>query len=220
VPGIEITAVDDQRDVHMLAYFFEPHDRGLAGFLAAQRDVRVTRVQAIAARLAARGMPVDLGPILDGESVRGGRSIGRPKVARAMIDAGYVADMREAFDRWLGRDCPAFVPRTGASPEQVIGIVHAAGGLVSLAHPGRTQIDNRIAALAAAGLDALELYHSDHDELDVLRYRSIAQENGLLVTGGSDFHGEPADGIEPGTATLPQAEWDRLLAERGRHARD
>lgn len=220
VAGIEITAVDAERDVHMLAYFFDPQDGDLARFLAAQRDVRIARVQAIAERLAALGMPIDLAPILDGENVRGGKSIGRPKVARAMIEAGYVKDMREAFDRWLGRGGPAFVARTGASPEQVIEIVHAAGGLVSLAHPGRTQIDDRIPALAAAGLDALELYHSDHDELDVLRYRHVAQEHGLLVTGGSDFHGEPAAGIEPGTAMLPQAEWDCLFAERGRHARD
>lgn len=219
IPGIEITAVDEQRDVHMLGYFFDPDDRELAAFLTGQREVRMARVQAIAARLEALGMPLDLRAILAAAPARGGRSIGRPQIARAMIDAGYVADTREAFDRWLGRGCPAFVPRTGASPERVIAIVHAARGIVSLAHPGRTRIDPRIPELVAAGLDALEVYHSDHDELAVGRYRRLATQHGLLVTGGSDFHGDPAYGLEPGAATLPQADWDRLFAARDRHAR-
>ena len=91
-------------------------------------------------------------------------------------------------------------------------------GLVSLAHPGRTRIDRRIPELAAAGLDALEVYHPDHDELAVDRYRHLASQHGLHVTGGSDFHGDPAYGLEPGAATLPQADWDSLFAARDRHA--
>lgn len=219
IPGIEITAVDEQRDVHMLGYFFDPDDSELAAFLTGQREVRMARVQAIATQLEALGMPIDLSAVLAAAPARGGRSLGRPQVARAMIDAGHVADTREAFDLWLGRGCPAFVPRTGASPERVIAIVHAARGLVSLAHPGRTRIDRRIPELAAAGLDALEVYHPDHDELAVGRYRHLASQHGLLVTGGSDFHGDPAYGLEPGAATLPQADWDILLAARDRHAR-
>jgi hypothetical protein len=109
-----------------------------------------------------------------------------------MMAAGHVADIREAFDRWLGRDRPAFVPRTGASPEEVIHILHRAGALVSLAHPGRTRIDGRIPALRDAGLDALEVYHADHDEGLVARYAAMASDLGLLRTGGSDFHGDPA----------------------------
>jgi predicted metal-dependent phosphoesterase TrpH len=219
VAGIEITAVDEQRDVHMLAYFFDPADRTLLEFLAGQREVRIARVQAIAQRLAALGMPVDIGPAVTAARADNARSIGRPKVARAMIAAGYVANTREAFDRWLGRGAAAFVPRAGASPEHVIGIVHAAGGLVSLAHPGRTQMDARIRGLRDAGLDALEVYHSDHDDLSVLRYRQLADELGLLVTGGSDFHGDPAHGLEPGAAILPQPDWERLASARDRHAR-
>ena len=219
VAGIEITAVEDHRDVHILGYFFDSGDAGLAEFLTSQREIRVARVRAIAERLAALGMPIDLETVLADARALGGRSIGRPRIARAMIDAGYIASTREAFDRWLGRGSPAFVPRTGASAEHVIAIVHSAGGIVSLAHPGRTQIDERIRALAAAGLDALEVYHSDHDEIAVARYRQMADELGLLVTGGSDFHGDPAYPIEPGAATLPPHEWDRLFAARHRHAR-
>lgn len=220
VVGIEITAVEDQRDVHMLGYFFDPSDAGLAAFLASQRAVRIERVRAIADRLASLGMPIDLERLLADGHAQTGRSIGRPKVARAMIEAGYVSTTREAFDRWLGRDCPAFVARTGAPPEQVIDIVHAAGGIVSLAHPGRTGIDHRIGALRDAGLDALEVYHSDHDPLLTARYRAIAGSLGLLVTGGSDFHGDPTYGVEPASATLPRDDWQRLTASGARHVRD
>jgi predicted metal-dependent phosphoesterase TrpH len=107
------------------------------------------------------------------------------------------------------------VPRAGPSPEDVIPIVHAAGGVVSIAHPGRTQIDDELVCLRDAGLDALEAYHSDHDEATVARYVALAAELGLLVTGGSDFH-DPASALRPGSVTLPWPHWDRLLARRRR----
>ena len=218
ITGIEITAVEDQRDVHMLAYFFDPDNETLDAFLAAQRAIRVARVQAIGDRLAALGMPVDLSGVLADAGAGSSRSIGRPKVARAMIEAGYVADTREAFDKWLARGCPAFIARAGAPPEEVMTIVHRAGGLVSLAHPGRTQIDTRLEALRAAGLDALEVYHSDHDASAVAHYSDVARRLGLLATGGSDFHGDPVYGLEPGSSSLPAADWTHLLAARDRHA--
>ena len=215
--GIEITAVDDHRDVHMLGYFLDTTNAALGEFLAAQRTIRIARVEAIGERLAALGMPVELRPLLDEARQQTGRSIGRPKVARAMIEAGYVADTREAFDKWLGRGCPAFIPRTGAAPEDVIAIVHHAGGIVSLAHPGRTRIDGRIEDLRNAGLDALEAYHSDHDAAAVEHYSRVSRELGLLTTGGSDFHGDPSHGFEPGAASLPRKEWERLFDARDRH---
>jgi 3',5'-nucleoside bisphosphate phosphatase len=219
IPGIEITAVEHERDVHILGYFFDPEHAALSEFLAAQRAIRVERVRAIGERLAALGMPVDLDPVLSEGRAQTARSIGRPRVARLMVAAGYVADTREAFDAWLGRGCPAFVPRAGAPIEDVISIVHRAGGLVSLAHPGRTHIDARLEALAANGLDALEVYHSDHDLAGVSKYAEVAGHLGLLITGGSDFHGDPSHGIEPGGASLPAADWARLYDARDRHAR-
>jgi predicted metal-dependent phosphoesterase TrpH len=217
IAGIEITAVEDDRDIHLLGYFIDPDHPELAEFLAQQREMRIARIQEIGARLADLGMPVDLRPVLEAARRRKGQSIGRPKVAQAMIAAGYVADTREAFDRWLARGLPAFVPRAGATSEHVAQIVHRAGGLVSLAHPGRTRIDARIAPLRDAGLDAIEVYHSDHDGAAVAKYRQIASDLRLLVTGGSDFHGDPAHGFEPGTATLPSADWEQLEAARNRH---
>lgn len=218
IAGIEVTAVENQRDVHVLGYFLNPADDGFARFLEAQRATRVARVLAIVERLEDLGMPTDLRPWFTDAAARSGRSIGRPQVARAMVQAGHVASMQEAFDKWLGQDGPAFVARTGPSPEHVIDAIHRAGGLASLAHPGRTAIDARIPALAAASLDAIEVYHSDHDATAVERYRAMARELGLLTTGGSDFHGDPARGVSPATATLPDEEWQRLRAARHRHA--
>jgi predicted metal-dependent phosphoesterase TrpH len=129
-----------------------------------------------------------------------------------------VADVKEAFDRFLRAGGPAFVSRPGSPPEVVFAIIHRAGGVASLAHPGRSRIDERIEALAVAGLDALEVYHSDHDAAAVERYHRMASELGLLMTGGSDFHGDPTHGIEPGASTLPAEEWQRLSAARHRHA--
>jgi len=175
-------------------------------------------VRAIADRLASLGMPVNLTSVLAANDEHSARAIGRPQVARAMVDAGHVANTREAFDRWLGRDQPAFVARSGPSPETVIATIHQAGGLASLAHPGRTQIDARIPALRDAGLDALEAYHSDHDAAAVDRYRRLADDLGLLITGGSDYHGDPVYGVSIGSSTLPSDAWQRLRAARHRHA--
>jgi predicted metal-dependent phosphoesterase TrpH len=132
-----------------------------------------------------------------------------------MIAAGHVADTREAFDKWLGRGGPAFVPRTGAGADTVIDVIHQAGGLASLAHPGKIHIDERIRSFKDAGLDALEAFHADHDAALTERYVGLARDLGLLLTGGSDFHGDPAHGREPGSVTLPAAEWDRLRTAHG-----
>jgi 3',5'-nucleoside bisphosphate phosphatase len=218
IPGIEITAVEDGRDIHVLGYFLRTTDSSFRDFLAGQRRTRVDRVHAIAARLADLGMPVDLSEALAAAGQQSARAIGRPQIARAMVEAGHVANTREAFDMWLGHDRPAFVPRSGPSPETVIETIHRAGGLASLAHPGRTQIDTRIPALHDAGLDALEAYHSDHDAAAVARYHRMADDLGLLVTGGSDYHGDPMHGVSIGSSTLPLESWQRLHAARHRHA--
>ena len=216
--GIEITAVEDGRDIHVLGYFLNPAEPRLVEFLRVQRETRLKRVHTIAARLAELGMPIDLQALLDEAQRNLGRSIGRPQIARALQRAGHVADSREAFDRFLGHGGPAFVSRPGSPPEVVIGIIHRAGGVASLAHPERTRIDSRIEALAVAGLDALEVYHSDQDKVAIDHYHRMASGLGLLMTGGSDFHGDPTHGIEPGASTLPLEEWQRLSAARHRHA--
>ena len=213
VAGIEITAVLAGRDIHMLAYFVDIADAPFQRFLTSQRAVRVARLEAIGARLAELGVPVRLEAALALARLQSSVSVGRPQVARALVAAGHVKDMREAFDRWLGNGRPGFVPRAGHPPVEIIPIVHAAGGIISIAHPGRTQIDDELATLRDAGLDAIEVYHSDHDEATTARYAALATELGLLVTGGSDFH-DPASSLRPGAVTLPWPHWDRLVARR------
>lgn len=221
ISAIEITAIDDGADVHVLGYFLDPGNAALSAFLARQREARVARVQAIAGRLASLGVPIDVEPLLaEARSrSRAGRSIGRPQIARAMVDAGHVADTREAFEVWLGRGLPGFIPREGAGSEAVIAAIHGAGGLASIAHPAKTTTDARIAALREAGLDAVEVFHPDHDDALRDHYARLAASLGLLVTGGSDFHGDPAhDAAALGAVTLPQVEWQRLYEARDVHA--
>ncbi len=217
ITGIEITAVFNGRDVHMLGYFFEPRHAGLMAFLAGQRRARLARVEAILERLTELKMPLNFKPQLDLARRQTGLSLARPHVARAMVSAGFARDVRSAFDQWLGEGRPAFVERVGPSPAAVTAAVHAAGGLVSLAHPGRTRIDEHIPALVADGLDALEVFHSDHDEASVSRYREMAAAHGLLATGGSDFHADPASSISVGASVLPLDQWQVLHAARDRH---
>jgi predicted metal-dependent phosphoesterase TrpH len=212
IAGIEITAVEDGRDVHILGYFIDPKHTELARFLARQREDRIARVEAMGERLAHLGMPIDIRDLLARARDEHERSIGRPQIARAMVAAGHVTDSRQAFDRWLGAGRPAFLARGGAPSAVVIAIIHAAGGIASLAHPGQTAVDDRIAAYRVAGLDALEAYHPDHDKPTTERYLTVASRLGLLTSGGSDFHGDQSHGHEPGSVTLPRDAWLRLRA--------
>ncbi len=190
IPGIEVTAVDRNRDVHMLAYFIDPANEPLADLLAKQRALRVRRVTEIAERLAQLSVPVDVDTLLLMAAAHPGSSVGRPQLARELVRAGHVQSTQEAFDKWLATGQPAFVPRTGPSPADVIATIHGAGGVASFAHPGVTNRDDLIAPLADRGLDAIEVYHSDHTPEQVRGYQGLAMRHNLLVSGGSDFHGD------------------------------
>ena len=217
VTGIEITAVDDGRDVHVLGYGIDPASAPLAGFLAEQRGNRRARITEIEAKLAALGMPIVLAPP-DGATGGGdgGRSIGRPVVARALVAAGYVASVQEAFERFLLPGCPAFVPRTGAPVAEVVAMIARAGGIASLAHPGETKKDASIAGWVDAGLPAIEVWHTNHDEAAVARYAEMASRWGLLATGGSDFHGDDAGRVcRIGEVGIPAEAFARLTARLG-----
>jgi hypothetical protein len=215
VPGIEITAVHARRDVHILGYFFDPDHAELVAFLAGQRDDRRRRLLDIAGRLADLGVGVDVAAVIDAESAEG-KALGRPLLAAALVAAGHVANTRDAFDRYLGAGCPAFIARHGWSPDAVVALITSAGGLASLAHPGKLTQDDIIAPLVDAGLQAIEVYHSDHDGIDVHRYLDIARHHGLLVTGGSDYHGPGSGRVDGlGRTHLPEVDFDRLVARVG-----
>lgn len=213
ITGIEITAVERGRDVHVLGYFFSPGSQTLADFLTAQRADRVRRVAAIGSRLRELGYEIDITPLLDGARRQPARTIGRPQVADALVSAGHVADRTDAFDRLLGEGRPAYVARAGAPVVEVTSVIGAAGGIASLAHPGLLGMDADIPRLAREGLDALEVRHSDHDSSAESTYRQIAVTLGLAVSGGSDFHGDdPTHGARLGDVTLEQADFEALEA--------
>lgn len=208
VPGIEITSIDDGRDVHMLGYFFDQDSPRLAELLVNQRALRVSRVREIAARLASLNIAVDVERILQHAASRPGSSVGRPQLARELVRAGFAGSVQQAFDLWLAAGRPAYVPRSGPSPAAVVETIHAAGGVASMAHPGVTRRDDLIAPLIDRGLDAIEVFHSDHTPEDVTVYRGMAIRFNALVSGGSDFHGEEpavADATgRPGKSRRPQ----------------
>ena len=218
IAGIEITAVADERDVHVLAYFFDLESMPLQRFLTEQRQHRVTRVRAMLERLAQHGMPIDADAVLGPALADSSRAVGRPNIARALVDAGHVSSIGKAFDTWLSRGRPGFIARQGASPADVFARVQEAGGLTSLAHPVLVEHDEWISGFAASGLDAIEAFHSAQTPDDTRRYLAIARDLNLLVTGGSDFHGNEHGGGGPGSVALPRAEFERLLAWRASHA--
>jgi 3',5'-nucleoside bisphosphate phosphatase len=217
VPGIEVTAVHEGRDVHVLGYFMDRANGILATFLEKQRADRVRRVHAMADRLAEIGKPIGR----DEFTTAGvpGRSLGRPLVAKALVKAGHAADVRQAFEQLIGEGRPAFIPRVGASPADVIDIIGRAGGVASLAHPGILRRDDLIPGLIDAGLAALEAFHSDHDEKTTEHYLGMADRCGVLVSGGSDYHGDKERRRAAfGTIGLPPERFERLKARAGRDA--
>jgi predicted metal-dependent phosphoesterase TrpH len=213
VPGIEMTAVCGTTDVHVLGYHLDVRSATLQRFLDLQRRRRVERVHAMLARLEALGVAVAFEQVTEPVGGRTPHAIGRAQVARAMARAGYVADASEAFDRYLGEGQPAHVPREGAGPEEVVGLIVACGGIASLAHPALLGRDDLLGPLASAGMQAVEVYHPDHSAEDVARYRRLAREHGLAVTGGSDFHGEQGHGVATlGHIVLPPDDYARFDA--------
>jgi 3',5'-nucleoside bisphosphate phosphatase len=211
VTGIEITAVREEVDVHVLGYFFAPQSPALRVFLAEQRQRRLDRIGRIIVQLTKFGLKLDADKIMRPAIERPGLSIGRPAVARALVAAGYVKTSNDAFSIWLSRGRPGFVPREGATPDAVIEQIHGAGGIASLAHPGLLRRDEWIAGLASAGLDAIEAYHTNHDEAAIGRYRSIAHRLGLSISGGSDYHADQSHGApHPGSMALPADSFAQL----------
>ncbi len=211
VPGIEVTAVHEGRDVHVLGYFIEREDAALAEFLEQQRADRVRRVGEIADRLAALGKPVDRTALLAPRAR--GRAVGRPMIARALVRAGHVADTRQAFELLIGEGKPAFIPRCGSSPAAVVSIIRQAGGIASLAHPGLLKRDDLIPGMIDAGLEAIEGFHSEHDAATTEHYLALADRHGILVSGGSDYHCDKERRKAAfGTVGLPPERFERMKA--------
>lgn len=185
VPGVEISTLSGGTDVHILGYYCEPTMR-LSALLERLRRAREERVARIVARLENLGLGVQLSRVRD--LARGG-ALGRPHVARAMVERGYVASMAEAFERYLNPGCPAYVERYKLTPGEAVSEIRLAGGVPVLAHPGLIGDDQLIPGLVDQGLLGLEALYPEHTPEQARRYASLAGEMGLVITGGSDCHG-------------------------------
>lgn len=214
VPGVELSAYWRTVEFHILGYFIDPASAALRTFLANTREARHVRLHAMLTRLQAMGMGVSAEDVLT--RARDG-NVGRPHLARTLVDHGFVGSTDEAFARYLGADKPAYVPRPDVSVQQAIEAIRGAGGIASLAHPGLHNHDEAIPDLMTAGLAALEVYHPQHAFGRAGRYRRLARRHGLLVTGGSDFHGATAGdhAALPGVPRLPEADFALLRDAAG-----
>lgn len=219
ITGIELSAMWRKKfELHLLGYFFDPADSHLLGFLRERREARRVRLTAMLNRLRGVGIAIAAEDVL--ALARDG-NVGRPHLARVLVQRGFVSSPDEAFERYLGEGKPAYVPRPDVSIAEAIQVIHAVGGLASLAHPGLHNHDEALPDLAAAGLDAIEVYHVAHTPGQAKHYRRLAGRWGLAVTGGSDFHGAKGGyyGAVPGLPCLPEADFARLEAVAGaRHA--
>jgi 3',5'-nucleoside bisphosphate phosphatase len=209
VPGIELSAYWGTVEFHILGYFIDPANARLRAFLVGTREARHARLHAMLGRLQAMGIGVPAADVL--ARAKNG-NVGRPHLARTLVQRGFVATKDEAFDRYLGTDKPAFVPRPDVSVRDAIEVIRKAGGIASLAHPGLHNRDEAIPDLIALGLTAMEVYHPKHGFGRTGRYRRLARRHELLVTGGSDFHGEGEGdhASTPGVPCLPEADFEKL----------
>jgi 3',5'-nucleoside bisphosphate phosphatase len=212
VAGIEVTAVRGDVDVHTLGYFIDVASPAFATFLATQRDRRIERAREMIQRLRPLGIELDADAILQPAIDDPTQAVGRPWIARALVSAGHVTTTSEAFERWLVRGRPAFVPRAAPEPTEVIDRLHEVGGLASVAHPGLLGRDDWLPGFVEAGLDAIEAYHSEHDAATSARYTALADKLGVAVSGGSDYHADTSHGaVTLGSVSLPPEAYERLV---------
>jgi predicted metal-dependent phosphoesterase TrpH len=185
--GIELNTDWQGTEIHILGYEVDSSSDYLADKLKVLRNAREKRMVKILERFKDLGIKIS---VEDVQQFAQGESIGRPHIAQALIQRGYVGNIREAFDRYIGQGAPAYVSRYKLTPEEGIRIIREAHGVAVLAHPGVHHVEEGIPAWVKAGLQGIEVLHSQHSPDDEMRYLKIAQESGLLTTGGSDFHGE------------------------------
>lgn len=186
IPGVEINTDLASGELHILGYFIDYLDADLGLALQRIRESRVGRAQKMVERLGELGMPVEWARV---QELAHGESICRPHIAQALLEKGFIASEREAFDKYIGRNGPAYVEREKIQPSEAVRIIKSAGGLPVLAHPaGIKDLSSLIIDLKDAGLVGLEAYYGEYDSNTVKRMVRLAEENGLLTTGGSDYH--------------------------------
>jgi predicted metal-dependent phosphoesterase TrpH len=186
IPATELTAEMDGIELHLIGYFIDTKNPKLLGEIQRFQEVRQERIREIVERLNQMNLPLKEQDVL---AIANCKSPGRPHVARALIQAKLCTSLDEAFERYLKKGKPAWVPKCKISAVQAINMIHAAGGLAVLAHPGLARSNEAIEPLIEIGLDGLECFHTKHPPALSEHYVGFAEERGLLITGGSDCHG-------------------------------
>jgi len=214
VPGMELSCRLEGHSLHLLVYHIDPAHPGLAAQRHAISTDRLRRGREMVARLRELGVDVSWEQVA---AIAGDGVVGRPHIARAMVDAGAIASPDQAFTaEWIGPGGRAYVSRYALDPEEAIRLVAEAGGVSVLAHPGAAQRgwligDQAVERLARAGLGGLEVAHPDHDDATRRRLAALAAALGLVSSGGSDDHGR-LTGHRLGCQTVAPAEYERLMS--------
>ena len=185
IPGVELSSEFEGRDLHFLGYFVDWHDKRFNKKLLTMQEARVDRAKKILDRLRGVNINISYNVVI----VIAGGTVGRPHIAKALLDRGYVRTMQEAFEKYLIPGKPAYVEKYQMLPAEAIRMIRRVGGIPVLAHPYFANADEMLPELVEQGLRGLEVYHSKHDAMVARRYEQLAKKYDLLVTGGSDAHG-------------------------------
>ncbi len=209
LPGVEVSTDLHDAEVHILGYLIDCQNEPLLAKLAQVRARRVWRAREMVKRLNSLGVSLDYAQVAQ---IAGEGSVGRPHVARALFDQGVVGSQAEAFRRFLHKGGPAYAPRYKLSPAEAIALIRQASGVAVVAHPGLCRDDEAVEEVLQLGISGLEAYHTSHTDLQTEKYLRMADEYGLLVTGGSDSHG-PGGPIPVGVGSVdvPDAAADALV---------
>ncbi|HHW26308.1 MAG TPA: PHP domain-containing protein [Firmicutes bacterium] len=188
VPAVEINSDWEGRELHILGYFIPLEQSPFQELLSRLQRSREGRVDKMIARLSQLGMPVDRDRVLEFAK---GDSVGRPHIAMAMVEKGYVGTVKEAFDKYIGIGKAGYVEREHLTPLASVKAIYDSGGVAVWAHPGTARADHLLPELIGIGLRGIEVYHPEHTDEDRARYLELARRYALCVTGGSDYHGQP-----------------------------
>jgi predicted metal-dependent phosphoesterase TrpH len=210
IPGVEMGTDIEGAEVHMLGLYLYPEDDELQGALRTLREGRVGRGLGIVNKLREMDIMIEWERV---QQIAGDASVGRPHIAQALVEAGYVSKVAEAFDKWIGRNGPAYVERDKMTPAESVAFIVKRGGLACLAHPADLpNLDTLLPELKAAGMAAMEVYYKDYKPPVVELLLRQADKNGLLPLGGSDYHGIFGNEEKlPGDIPLPDSSIERLL---------
>ena len=219
IPGIELSTLEGEREIHILGYYPDPNCRALQDMLAQMIEARSTRATKMVVKLQDTGVDIDLERV---KEIAGGEFIGRPHIASALLEKGYINELSEAFTReFIGRGGRCYVERFKLTPTEGINILKQAGAIPVLAHPGYLSsgpplAEEEITPLIESGLKGIEAIYSRHTPEQEDYYRQLAEKYNLLVTGGSDCHGQKEEPNSLGSIKLPYKNVEALLDERVR----